>query len=491
MTPWRRIAAVLLYVVCSSGVCVAQTAAPVEPKAPPSIGTKLAAAVGQFEASKTGGPAGVCVREVKTGKVLYAYRDAEKFIPASNQKLLGAIYWLETKTADGQFTTEVYRRGDELLVVGDFDPLLGDPYAAKRDKTSVYVDIDAWAMAAKKAGMTKVSRVLVMKRLETLFPPSWPDRYKPHDYGAPVASATFYYNCYGVTFSKTAAGGLVPDVTPTTGRFIRVINKVKTGKRHIFSIRGESDESVLTLRGTASTAGGDVLLSPCKQPRIRLARVFAGRLEKAGLTMGDVGEVAEADLKKSEWTKLAATHRPGAAVLKESLHYSFNLAAECIKLHAGGASFAGSAEAMTAALTKAFKLDAGAIAVADGSGLSRENSVTPAAMTKVLAGATTKCYWTALMTAMAKCGESGTMKKRMRDIPGRVVAKTGYISGVSCLSGYVLDATGKPAYAFSILTRNIRSGADSKKMQDRLCRMLITHLDATTKNLPVADDPKL
>jgi serine-type D-Ala-D-Ala carboxypeptidase/endopeptidase (penicillin-binding protein 4) len=480
MTLRRRIAAVLLYVVCSANVCVAQTAAGKPASKPtPSIQTKLAAIVGQFESSKTGGPAGVSVREISTGKSLYAYRATEAFIPASNQKLLGAIFWLEKKSHEGTFQTEVYRRGDELLIVGDFDPLLGDPYAAKREKKSVYAEVDAWGAAAKEAGMTKISRVLVMNRLGGVYPPTWLDRYKPHDYGAPVASASFYYNCYGVTFVKTASGKLVPDVTPTSGRFIRVVDQVKTGSRHVFSIRGENDESVLTVRGTAKVAGGDVLLSPCKNPRIRLARVVAGRLDKAGLKVAAVGEVAEADAEKTEWTKLATTTRSGATVLKESLQHSFNLAAECVVLNAGGGTFAASAKAMTTTLTTTFKLKPGALTVADGSGLSRENAVTPEAMTTVLSGATTRCYWELLCGAMAKSGESGTLKKRMTDIAGRIVAKTGYINGVSCLSGYLLDKPGgKPIYSFSILTRDIRSGADAKKFQDSLCRQLLTHLDA-------------
>ena len=138
-----------------------------------------------------------------------------------------------------------------------------------------------------------------------------------------------------------------------------------------------------------------------------------------------------------------------------------------------------SAKAMTTTPTTTFKLKPGALTVADGSGLSRENAVTPEAMTTVLSGATTRCYWELLCGAMAKSGESGTLKKRMTDIAGRIVAKTGYINGVSCLSGYLLDKPGgKPIYSFSILTRDIRSGADAKKFQDSLCRQLLTHLDA-------------
>ncbi len=61
---------------------------------------------------------------------------------------------------------------------------------------------------------------------------------------------------------------------------------------------------------------------------------------------------------------------------------------------------------------------------------------------------------------------------------GRIIAKTGYILGVSCLSGYVLDKSGKPALAFSIMANDMPGRvAPAKALQDELCAMLVEQVD--------------
>jgi len=110
---------------------------------------------------------------------------------------------------------------------------------------------------------------------------------------------------------------------------------------------------------------------------------------------------------------------------------------------------------MEKALAASFNLPAGALVVRDGSGLSARNRVWPAVMTRVLAEMTRRPGWEVFLASLPVAGIDGTLKRRMLDPPvrGRVAAKTGYIAQASCLSGYVLDGRGRPAIAFSILTR--------------------------------------
>jgi D-alanyl-D-alanine carboxypeptidase len=59
-----------------------------------------------------------------------------------------------------------------------------------------------------------------------------------------------------------------------------------------------------------------------------------------------------------------------------------------------------------------------------------------------------------------------------------VAAKTGYIRGVSCLSGYVLDKASRPAIAFSMLVNDMPGRiATAKDLQDELCAVLIDASD--------------
>jgi D-alanyl-D-alanine carboxypeptidase/D-alanyl-D-alanine-endopeptidase (penicillin-binding protein 4) len=71
-------------------------------------------------------------------------------------------------------------------------------------------------------------------------------------------------------------------------------------------------------------------------------------------------------------------------------------------------------------------------------------------------------------------GVDGTVRSRLSSLPNRVLAKTGTMSGVSCLSGYVQTESGR-WLAFSILTNGyIGSSAPSRTLQDQLC-MAMAH----------------
>jgi D-alanyl-D-alanine carboxypeptidase/D-alanyl-D-alanine-endopeptidase (penicillin-binding protein 4) len=76
------------------------------------------------------------------------------------------------------------------------------------------------------------------------------------------------------------------------------------------------------------------------------------------------------------------------------------------------------------------------------------------------------------MDTMAVVGIDGTMEDRFKgtDLRGRVFAKSGYINGVSCLSGY-LHARDGGWYAFSILLNNIAVG-DGKAAEEKIVRAM-------------------
>jgi D-alanyl-D-alanine carboxypeptidase/D-alanyl-D-alanine-endopeptidase (penicillin-binding protein 4) len=90
----------------------------------------------------------------------------------------------------------------------------------------------------------------------------------------------------------------------------------------------------------------------------------------------------------------------------------------------------------------------------DGSGLSRLTLVTPATITKLLAymyGSKHREDWVSLLPVAA---EDGTLKKRfLASGGGAIHAKTGSLSHVTALSGYMLPSPGR-AYAFSIVVNN-------------------------------------
>ncbi len=135
---------------------------------------------------------------------------------------------------------------------------------------------------------------------------------------------------------------------------------------------------------------------------------------------------------------------------------------------------------MAAGLAEHFALPAGSLVVRDGSGLSKKNRLAPAAAAKLLAVMAKSPNAEIFLASLPVSGIDGTMRKRLAKKPyrGRVQAKTGYIAGASCLSGYILDKQNTPAVAFSILINRVPPGKGylAKRLQDTICKLLVDSL---------------
>ena len=99
----------------------------------------------------------------------------------------------------------------------------------------------------------------------------------------------------------------------------------------------------------------------------------------------------------------------------------------------------------------------------DGSGLSTQNLVTPRAMVEILEFMRESEYGVIFQDALAGPGEEGsTLRRRLTGLEGRVFAKTGTLTHVASLSGYVRTDSGR-VLIFSILTNN--SGISSQAVR--------------------------
>ncbi len=92
------------------------------------------------------------------------------------------------------------------------------------------------------------------------------------------------------------------------------------------------------------------------------------------------------------------------------------------------------------------------ISARDGSGLSAYNLVTPRAMVRILQEMRDGPYADDFRQALARPGEEdSTLERRLLEFEGRVFAKTGTISNVNSLSGYLVRDDGREVI-FSVLT---------------------------------------
>ena len=204
--------------------------------------------------------------------------------------------------------------------------------------------------------------------------------------------------------------------------------------------------------------------------------VFANMLREAGI-------VVEAPITTAPYSKEALmlcvrSHRL-KEILMPMLKESDNLYAESVFYQIAASQGALTAKAAHARqLVKKELSKAGVTGVlyriADGSGLSLYNYVTPELMVKLL------CYayrhtniFMQLYPALPIAGQDGTLKKRMTNSSanGKVKAKTGTVTGVSSLAGYLTSANGH-VLAFGIFNQGVLRNADGRDFQDKVCTAL-------------------
>ncbi|MGC9453728.1 MAG: D-alanyl-D-alanine carboxypeptidase/D-alanyl-D-alanine endopeptidase [Phycisphaerae bacterium] len=430
---------------------------------------------------QSGATVGLCVRSAD-GQTLISRHGGETFVPASNQKLLTAAFAITELGHDYRFTTRVMAKDSDLYVVGGFDPTLGDARICEETGEDLYAELDRWSKAAREHfDDGRVRRiVLAVRNTEGPYrPDGWPDAQHQRWYAAPAASLNFNTNCYDVGFRVHNTGIVEPQVSPRS-RFIRIINKVKHSSRHVWSMSVADDESAITLRGRVSTTTPDPLPVAANDPPMLLGRVFADRLAGAGVDFDGAFEKISIDEVPADAVEMARTETSLGTVLARSNKQSLNMAAECLLLAAGDGTWSGSTRRMEIMLRRRFDLPAGALKVHDGSGLSAGNRVTPEAVVRILTELAGRPTGRVLLSSLAVTGEDGTLENRLAGSAyrGRVAAKTGYISGSSCLSGYVLDAEGAPAWVFSILVNDVPAGQAwrAKNLQDAICRELVDAL---------------
>lgn len=135
---------------------------------------------------------------------------------------------------------------------------------------------------------------------------------------------------------------------------------------------------------------------------------------------------------------------------------------------------ASDARTLTKQFIKRLGLGGNPYKIADGSGLSLYNYVSAELLVRMLRYAHNKEEIIGhLLPALPIAGVDGTLKKRMTEgnAYGNVVAKTGTVTGISSLAGYLTTADGR-RLCFAIINQGVMRSADGRAFQDRVCNAL-------------------
>jgi D-alanyl-D-alanine carboxypeptidase/D-alanyl-D-alanine-endopeptidase (penicillin-binding protein 4) len=493
--------------------CLAACAAPVRttpPPAPPApvrtnrgvqpiaqLRSDLDAVLGGAGLAR--GTWGILVRSMRTGDALYAFNPLKLLMPASNMKIvtlaaaaarLGWNYAYETRVfAVGPIESGVLR-GD-LVIVGSGDPSIG-----VTDGSAARV-FGAWADRLKELGVRAIDgRIVGDDRAfedQTLgFGWSWDDL--PDDYAAGVGALQFNENAVRVTVSPGLAAGEPASIAiepPGTGlQVVCVARTESAGVPRSLSTRRLPGAQRLEIGGVIGLGAPPAVLSvSVDNPTIFFVEALKLALIARGLDVHgpavDIGSLrgeGASGLNNDRGIgapgvnngRLVAANRsaPLSTLAIRLMKDSQNQYAETLlkTLGAGGGQVGGPAARGTAAggrisaqaLLESWGVDGNGLIQRDGSGLSRYDYVSADTLVAILSHIyhDTTLYGP-FNASLPVSGHDGTLANRLKGTvaEGRVQAKTGSMSNVRALSGYVSTADGEPL-AFSILANNFETPAD-------------------------------
>ncbi|MEI5582789.1 MULTISPECIES: D-alanyl-D-alanine carboxypeptidase/D-alanyl-D-alanine endopeptidase [unclassified Agromyces] len=410
------------------------------------------------------------VRDAATGEVLYTRNAGTRLVAASTTKLFSSAAAVGLLGSDHRFTTDVLASGDVVDGVLAGDLVLrggGDP-------TTLAADYEALAAEVAASGIRTVSGDLVADDSyfdDVPYGLGWAWDDEPYYYNAATSALTVAPDTdydSGTVIVRAAPGPNVGDpvvvgLTPSTGVLdieVRATTGASGSADTLAIERVHASDTVLVtgsvpLRGSATSEWVTVA-----DPTEYATDVFARALEDAGVAIE--GERLEGATPDGARSVAAHESMTVGELLTPFLKLSNNLHAEAL-VKAVGAERAG-AGTWQAGLAEMRTwlggqgVDTAGMRLVDGSGLSRMAGIRADDLNDLLVGVGDEPWFDTWYAALPVAGESdrlvgGTLRSRMLKsaAAGNVHAKTGSLTGVSALSGYVSNRDGREL-AFTIIT---------------------------------------
>ncbi|MEQ8844128.1 MAG: D-alanyl-D-alanine carboxypeptidase/D-alanyl-D-alanine-endopeptidase [Phycisphaerales bacterium] len=400
---------------------------------------------------------------------LAAINADELMIPASNMKLLSSGGALVALGSEFVFKTRIIwspENGGTLIVQGDGDPAFGDPVLLMEQDRGVEDFLGAMVNAVVDAGINQIGELVIDDRIfdRTYVHPSWPREQLNRWYCAEVAGLNFHTNLIRV-FTHPEDVGRPPVVAlEPEAPWLTVVNSARSVKSgsHTAWVARRLTSNAMTLRGDVRYASDPVEVA-LHEPTTFFGELLQARLREVGLGPERV-RLADPEESAPEGRTILIVETPIETALRRCNVNSYNLYAEALIKRLGhevtgmpGSWSNGAASLRLIMLDRLGAVTSDHVRIADGSGMSRENRVT----TALLASWLQSFHLDAdlrepFVASLATTGPKGTLRKRFRTVrlENEIRAKTGYLSGVTALSGYMIHPATDRRIVFSIITND-------------------------------------
>jgi D-alanyl-D-alanine carboxypeptidase/D-alanyl-D-alanine-endopeptidase (penicillin-binding protein 4) len=465
---------------------------------------------------------------ITTGTTLYSQNGDKLFTPASNTKLFTTAAALSLIGPDYKFRTTVETTGTldrygrlngDLVLVGHGDPNLSGrelPYDLKTQRNDDPIQaLESLADVLVQKGVKFIDGDIVADDSYFAFErygEGWSQDDLVWADGAPVSALTINDNVVFVNILPADRPGekAFVSVKPFAD-YYRLDNRIITtpaGTGRKFFVNREPGSTVLTLWGNMplDDAGANEALA-IEDPAEFAAGLFRQLLEKRGIVIyghqrtrhtelatlstfsvnasapsrggrvddrvGDKDNGGQSRPLKSDQPITLASYesKPLLQDIRVINKVSQNLHAEILlrllgRERGNAGTVEGGLEVLRGFLTKA-GVPSDEYVFYDGSGLSRQNLVTPHAIVQLLRYCSTQPWGADYKATFPVAGVDGSLTERFTSprLKNRIMAKTGSLGGVKTLSGYATTDAGQ-VVAFSILSNNFNLPA--KRVTDAI-----------------------
>jgi D-alanyl-D-alanine carboxypeptidase/D-alanyl-D-alanine-endopeptidase (penicillin-binding protein 4) len=443
---------------------------------------------------------GLLVADRDTGETLYSMNSDRFFAPASNAKIITTALAFSTLGPDYRYHTTLESRTSlnpdgrltgDLILMGRGDPDISNrkfPYDSKVDFDGPVNKILAeLADKAVASGLKEVDGDIVGD--DSYFPyDPYPAGWTEGDFffrfGAPVSAIAFNDNSFTVQMTPGAIAGAAATVQieppAAASTFGHDLVTVSPREKSEFSVVRQSGIDFLLLRGAIAVGHAPMRIDlAMSRPAETAAAELKALLEARGVrVMGGVGvqhapapqtaangdpilPAAGLNLPSAVPPSILAEHisQPLAEIIRITNKTSQNLHAELLLRTVGreklGLGSAAAGLKVERDFLKAVGIADGDVILSDGSGLARDDLVTPRAMVALLRYASHQSWGATFFSTLPVAGVDGTLENRMKNSPaaGFVEAKTGAEDHVRALSGYATTTHGE-YLVFSMFENN-------------------------------------
>jgi len=408
---------------------------------------------------------------LKNGKTLYALNSHKKLMPASNNKLYTSAAAIVHLGADYTFETSIYKNNNNLYLIGGGDP----DFSLKQ--------LDSLTRIVSSTIKTVDTLFVDESLMDTLhYGEGWMWDEGPWWYAAPVSALSLNDNCVDFYIRPGKLGDPVSIQTSPSTQYIQIDNQSKTvndtvdfqkfkidrnwaGRTNRFTITGEKMVYV----------SPDTLIRNIVNPPRFTGTVFKEMLEEKGVIIHHlaIGSKTKSSIKVASHVSDSLFYST-----KNLMNESDNLTAELFVKTLGisketPGNWKNGINVIKAFLADSAFIDTSTIRLVDGSGVSRYNLTSADHFIDLLSYMYQSDYKDDFLNILAHGGSDGTLKNRIIKNGDRIKAKTGHLSGVSCLSGYAFSPKYGPV-AFSMLMNGyIGSSKDARHLQDRILGLFI------------------